>query len=362
MKQIFFFAIILFSITSCRQQSGEPCGVRWSEERANEWQQRNGWLVGCNFIPSTAVNQLEMWQADTFDPATIDRELGYAEDAGLNCMRVYLHHAAWEQDSKGFKERLKSYLTIADKHKIKTIFVLMDDCWNPTFTIGKQPDPKPGVHNSGWLQDPGEIILGDDSTKVTATLEKYVKDVMTSFKNDSRIVLWDLYNEPGNSKYETKSLPLLKKVFAWGREVCPSQPLTAGVWTMWHTFSPLYEFQIENSDVISYHQYEKEKYHQTMIDSLKKYNRPLICTEYLARQNNSTPLTITPMLKAQNISAINWGLVAGKTQTNYLWNTPIEDGSEPPLWGHDLFRTDGTPYIQEEIEEFKRLTGKQTDN
>jgi hypothetical protein len=347
---------ILIILASCKCED-KQCG-KWSEERAWEWQRENGWLAGCNFIPSTAVNQLEMWQAETFDPATIDRELGFAENIGLNCMRVYLHHAAWEIDRKGFKSRLKKYLDISDKHHIKNVFVLMDDCWNPTYATGSQPEPKPGIHNSGWLQDPGEIILGEDSLTITNTLKEYVKDVMTAFKNDKRVVMWDLYNEPGNSGYETKSLPLLEKVFAWAREVCPSQPITAGVWTMWHTFTPLVKFQIENSDVITYHQYEKEEYHQSMIDTLKKINRPMVCTEYLARQNNSTPLTITPMLHRQNIGAINWGLVAGKTQTNYLWNTPVPDGSEPPLWGHDLFRRDGTPYINEEIEVFKKLTGK----
>jgi len=355
-----YFTIIiaatLIAITACKTNT-EPCG-RWTEERAWQWQRENGWLVGCNFTPSTAVNQLEMWQAETFDTATINRELCFAESIGLNCMRVYLHHVAWENDRQGFKSRINNYLNIATKHGIKTIFVLMDDCWNPTYTAGKQPEPKPGVHNSGWLQDPGEIIHDADSTAVLQTLEYYVKDVMATFKKDSRIVMWDLYNEPGNSGYENKSLPLLEKVFAWAREICPAQPLTAGVWTLWHTFTPLVKFQIENSDVITYHQYEKEEYHQTMIDTLKKLNRPMVCTEYLARQNNSTPLTITPMLHKQNIGAINWGLVAGKTQTNFLWNTPLPDSAEPPLWGHDLFRTDGTPYIDAEIDIFRALTGK----
>jgi hypothetical protein len=357
MKRHFILIALLACITVSCNKPSELCR-QWTVERAWQWQRENGWLVGCNFIPSTAVNQLEMWQAETFDPVTIDRELGFAEQTGLNCMRVYLHHVAWETDSAGFKTRLDEFLAISTRHGIKTIFVFLDDCWNPTCQAGPQPEPKPGVHNSGWLQDPGELIHTADSTRLLNVLERYVKDVITTFGNDRRIVMWDLYNEPGNSTWEVKSLPLLEKVFAWAREACPSQPLTAGIWTLWHTFTPLVQCQMENSDVITYHQYEKAEYHQSMIDTLARLGRPMVCTEYLARQNNSTPITITPMLREQNIGAINWGLVAGRTQTNFLWNTPLPDCSEPPLWGHDLFRSDGTPYIAEEIEMLRKLTGK----
>jgi hypothetical protein len=355
-KHFVTIAILALVVVSCNKPS-EPCR-QWTVERAWQWQRENGWLVGCNFIPSTAVNQLEMWQAETFDPVTIDRELGFAEQTGLNCMRVYLHHVAWETDSAGFKTRLDDFLAISTRHGIKTIFVFLDDCWNPSYQAGPQPEPQPGVHNSGWLQDPGELIHTADSIRLLNVLERYVKDVITTFGNDRRIVMWDLYNEPGNSTWEVKSLPLLEKVFAWAREACPSQPLTVGIWTLWHTFTPLVQFQMENSDVITYHQYEKAEYHQSMIDTLARLGRPMVCTEYLARQNNSTPITITPILREQNIGAINWGLVAGRTQTNFLWNTPLPDCAEPPLWGHDLFRSDGTPYIAEEIEALKKLAGK----
>ena len=157
------------------------------------------WLRGANFTPSTAINQLEFWQEETFDPETIDRELGWAEEIGFNCMRVYLHHLAWEVDKEGFKDRMGQYLAIADKHNIRTIFVFFDDCWNPTYSAGKQPDPKPGVHNSGWVRDPGDLLF--TSPELVDVLEAYVKDILETFKDDKRIVLWDLYNEPGNSGY-----------------------------------------------------------------------------------------------------------------------------------------------------------------
>lgn len=326
--------------------------ARWSKEKANDWYKHQMWPRGSNFNPSTAINQLETWQAESFDPKTIDRELGWAKSIGLNCMRVFLHHVAWEVDKEGFKNRMKQYLTIADKNGIKTIFVFFDDCWNPTYKSGKQPDPKPGVHNSGWVRDPGELFYSDP--KLVTVLETYVKDILTTFKSDRRILLWDLYNEPGNSNYGNKSLPLLTKVFEWAREVNPSQPLTSGVWNL--GLIDINKFQIENSDVITYHNYENEVKHGTAIDTLKKYGRPLICTEYMARRNNSLFSNIMPLLKKNNIGAINWGLVAGKSNTKYAWDEPITDGSEPKLWFHEIFRPDGTPYKQEEVDLIKSLT------
>jgi hypothetical protein len=325
---------------------------RWSEEKASAWEEKLPWLRGSNFNPSTAINQLEFWQEETFDPETIDRELGWAEDIGLNCMRVYLHHVAWEVDKEGFKERINQYLSIAEKHHIVTIFVFFDDCWNPTYSAGKQPDPKPGVHNSGWIRDPGDLLF--TSENLLPTLEAYIKDILNTFKDDKRIILWDLYNEPGNSGYGNKSMNLLKEVFKWGREINPTQPLSAGVWNL--DLKDLNKFQIENSDIITYHNYNDEINHQSAIDTLKKLNRPMICTEYMARRNNSLFSNIMPILKKQHIGAINWGLVAGKSNTKYAWNEPIPDGSEPKLWFHEIFRKDGTPYKQEEIDIIKELT------
>lgn len=349
--------------TSCAQKDkkapdGEARIVkieRWSEAKANTWSKGKPWLRGADFIPSTAINQLEFWQADTFDPETIDRELGWAENIGFNCMRVYLHHLAWEADKSGFKERVKDYLSIAEKHHIGTIFVFFDDCWNPTYQSGQQPDPKPGVHNSGWVRDPGDLLF--TSPDLLPVLEAYVKDMLETFKDDQRIVLWDLYNEPGNSGYKNKSMPLLKNVFQWAREANPSQPVSAGVWNkdLWD----LNKFQVENSDIITYHNYNDEVEHQAAIDTLKAYNRPLICTEYMARRNHSFFSNILPILKEQGIGAINWGLVSGKTNTIYAWDEPIPDGSEPELWFHDIFRKDGTPYKQDEVDLIKKLTQDQ---
>lgn len=352
---IFIFSPSCKSKRKSIEKAETTVGSIWSIEKAREWGKIQPWLRGSNFNPSSAINQLETWQAESFDPETINRELGWAASIGFNCMRVYLHHLAWEVDKEGFKKRMNDYLTIADKHGIKTIFVFFDDCWNATYQAGKQPDPKPGIHNSGWVKDPGDLLFS--KPELISVLEAYVKDVLTAFRDDKRIVIWDMYNEPGNSDYGNKSLPLLKQVFEWGREVNPSQPLSCGVWN--NSLKDFNAFQVANSDIITYHNYSDAVNHQVMIDTLKLYNRPLVCTEYMARKNNSLFSTIMPMLKEQNIGAINWGLVSGKTNTIYAWSTPIPDGSEPALWFHDIFRKDGSIYKQEEVDLIKKLTGVQ---
>ncbi|GAA4730780.1 1,4-beta-xylanase [Flavisolibacter ginsenosidimutans] len=353
------FVCLLFSLTPFAQKKEAKqatvvtqAAQRWTAEKATQWYNNHRWITGANFLPSTAINQLEMWQADTFDPATIDRELGWAESIGFNTMRVFLHSVAWKQDATGFKKRMNDFLSIADKHHIQPVFVFFDDCWNKVPHAGKQPEPKPGIHNSGWVQDPGQPASNDST--LFPQLEGYVKDVLTTFRTDKRILLWDLYNEPGNSGKRDSSLPLLKKVFQWAREVAPEQPISAGLWA-WD-YEKLNAFQLNNSDIITYHDYEEPQWHQRVIELLKAAGRPLICTEYMARTRNSRFSNILPLLEKENVGAINWGFVSGKSNTIYAWDTPIPSGDQPVEWFHDIFFPDGTPYRQDEVNLIKKLS------
>ena len=233
------------------------------------------------------------------------------------------------------------------------MFVIFDDVWNDTYQAGQQPEHQPGTHNSGWIQDPGKLIH-EDSAATYPLLEEYVKDIMNTFKNDERVVVWDLYNEPGNSGYANKSMPLLRSVFAWAREVAPTQPVTVGIWKL--ALEDLNEYQVAHSDVTSYHNYGDQADHRQWMTDLKPYDRPMLCTEYMARTRNSTFEAILPMLKKEKISALNWGLVSGKTNTIYAWDTPIADGSEPPVWFHDIFHQDGEPYRPAETAFIRDIT------
>ncbi|MCP8900965.1 cellulase family glycosylhydrolase [Gilvimarinus xylanilyticus] len=330
-----------------------PSDQRWSREKANQWYDQLPWLVGVNFLPSTAINQLEMWQESSFDPETIDRELGWAADFGVNTVRVYLHDLAWEADPKGFLERIDTFLSIADKHGIKPNFVFFDDCWNPTAEIGGQPAPKPGVHNSGWVQSP--VASVKDQPENWGRLETYVTGVVSRFANDDRILYWDVYNEPGNTGREEKSLPLLQKAFAWVRAGNPSQPVTAGIWNWSEGFELLNAYQKMHSDIITFHQYNDLAAMERSIHEMQGMGRPVICTEWMARTNDSLVESHLPLLKQENVGAINWGLVSGKSNTIFPWGS--EPGSpEPELWFHDLLHRDGSPYKQSEIDIFKTLT------
>ena len=350
-----------------------PQAARWTEPQARDWYAKQPWLVGANYVPATAINELEMWQESTFDPKRIDLELGWAASLGLNTLRVFLHDLPWEQDPDGFKSRIDQFLTICAKHKIKPMFVLFDSVWDPSPRLGKQRPPKPGVHNSGWVQAPGAKALED--TSEYPRLEEYVKGVVGAFGKDNRVLAWDIWNEPDNMndpayiRQEPKNkvelvLALLPKAFAWARAANPRQPLTSGVWKGdWSAddnLSPMERAQLENSDVISFHNYDKPPEFEKRAAWLRRLNRPILCTEYMARGNGSTFQGILPVAKRERVAAYNWGLVQGKTQTNLPWDSWKQPyvNREPDVWFHEIFRTDGTPYRQEEADFIRQMTGK----
>jgi hypothetical protein len=364
--------ILAFVASSALAQNSNT--TRWSEAQAKDWYARQPWLVGSNFLPASAVNELEMWQADTFDPQEIDREFGWAEGIGMNTMRVFIHDLLWQQDAKGFQQRLQTFLTISAKHHIRPIFVLFDSCWDPYPKLGPQHPPIPGVHNSGWVQSPGAKALADPSQE--PRLEAYVKGVVGAFASDPRVLAWDVWNEPSNTnggaygKVELKDkkkyvLDLLPKVFAWARSVHPSQPLTSGLWEGdWSSpekLDPIGRVQLEQSDVISFHNYNWPEDFEQHVRWLESYHRPILCTEYMARSVGSTFDTILPIARQHHIAAINWGLVAGKSQTFFPWDSWEKPYvlQPPPVWFHDVFYPDGRPYRQREADLIHELASKQ---
>jgi Cellulase (glycosyl hydrolase family 5) len=347
--------------------------ARWSEEQANDWYVRQPWLVGANFIPSDAINELEMFQAATFNPVLNDKELGLGESIGMNTMRVFLQDQLWSQDPEGFKKRLDTFLTIAAKHHIRPLLVLFDSCWETDPHLGPQHPPIPGVHNSGWVQSPGKRELLDPAYE--PKLQAYVEGVVSAFANDDRILGWDVWNEPDNRGGDTEAdVPakvnrvneLLPKAFAWARAAHPSQPLTSGVWTgNWSDpakESITTEIQLAESDVISFHNYGWPEAFEARIKELQPQHRPIICTEYMARGAGSTFDGSLPIAKKYNVGAINWGLVAGKTQTYYPWDSWDRPyvRQQPTIWFHEVFRQDDSPYRQHEVDLIRQLTGRGT--
>ena len=359
-------SLLLCAITACWLMASIAVSARdiWTPAQADTWYARQPWMAGANYIPASAINQLEMWQAQTFDPQRVDRELGWAEAIGMNTMRVFLHDLLWQQDPEGFRQRIGEFLAISSRHHIRVLFVLFDSCWEPEPRLGPQHPPIPGVHNSGWVQSPRLSALRDPSQE--SRLKAYVEGIIGAFARDERIIGWDVWNEPSNSKSPEdldRIVTLLPEVFAWARSANPVQPLTSGVfddagWAQGKT-TKVEEIQLGQSDVISFHDYHWPETFAGKASRLLALGRPVWCTEYLARGAGSTFDESLPIGKHLNIAMINWGLVDGKTQTRLPWDSwviPYVNGREPAVWHHDVFRADGTPYRQAEADLIRALS------
>jgi hypothetical protein len=343
------------SFKVCSRKKGDVMtqayGTRWEADRAWDWYRSRAWPCGFNYVTSTAINTTELWQGDTFDPDTMDRELGWAQELGFNTCRIFIQYLVWQHDPEGLMNRLERFLQVASKHGISTMFCLFDDC---AFAgkqpyLGKQDEPAPGVHNSGWTPSPGHERVVDRT--VWPKLEDYVTSVVSRFSQDARVVAWDLYNEPGNANMGDKSLPLLREAFQWARGADPQQPLTTGIWHP--DLAALNEAITELSDILTFHNYSDLGTLKKQVVELREFGYPLVCTEWMARTRDSLFETHLPFLKQERIGCYSWGLVNGKTQTHFPWGWP-QGGPEPDLWFHDIFYADGRPYSEEEIEAIRR--------
>ncbi len=344
---------------------------QWSKQKAKDWYINLPWLVGCNFLPSNAINQLEMFQEDTFDKLILEKEIGWARELGFNSLRIYLHDLLWAENPESFCNRLDELLSLCDKNKIKPILVLFDDCHRAYPKLGKQPLPVAGVHNSGWKQSPGVRVVHeiheDPNNKELQRLKEFVQGVLKKFSSDERVLMWDIYNEPGQFGVGEKSLTLLKKTWEWAHEVRPSQPLTSCL--DGSIGEEIINLNKNNSDVVTFHCYEADKL-ENIIKKCIKLDRPVICTEYMAREFGTTFEFSLPIFKNYKVGCYNWGLVAGKSQTHFGWSTiadlqklkkeekflnPGDPIPEPRQWFHDIFRTDGSAFDKDEVSFIRKL-------
>ncbi len=354
---------------------------RWSEADANAWWAAKPWVCGFNFLPSSAVNFLEMWHRDTFDKATIERELGWASEIGFNAFRINLHYLVWKHDRDGSLQRFDWMMDVAHRLGILTVPCLFDDCGfggaDPEY--GPQPDPVPGVHNGRAVASPGRALLMD--REEWPGLERYVRDLVRAFRDDRRILFWDLYNEPGNRMifeaagarlYEPdvsdQSLKLMLSAFAWCRSEVPSQPLTVAAWTTKSPGSNEEPYQteidrraLELSDIVSFHAYRDIDHVRRFIDDLARFRRPMLCTEWMARTVGSRIANQLGLFKHRKVGCFQWGLVQGRTQTHLPWPADlVEDHgghADPSVWFHDLLDSTGRPYDPTEIRKIREVTG-----
>lgn len=342
----FLLIVLVFTGTS---QKKTP---RWSAEQARQWYEQQPWVCGFNYIPGNAINYTAMWDKTSFSPEVIDKELALAEKTGFNTVRVVLQYLVWKDDPAYFKETFSKFLAICDKHHIKVMPTFFDDCVFGEETdpvLGAQREPREGWYAWAWSPSPGHSRVTDPSTY--PMLGKYVKDMLHTFQDDDRVLLWDLYNEPTNGGLGEKSLPLVEKVFQWAAEANPSQPVTIAYW---NDYEPLNKLIFANADIITFHNYDGKEKLKESVAYLKKQGRPLICTEWLNRPRQSTVEAILPIFYQEKIGAIHWGLVNGKTQTHLPWGHRPEDLPYKGVWQHDLYHADFTPYAPKELALFKQ--------
>ncbi len=343
-------AAIIAAAAPCAATDANAAAPRWSVEKAKAWGAANPWWCGVNYIPANAINYTAMWDKTSFSPDVIRRELKLMTGLGMNCVRFVMQYKVYEDDPAYFIKTLDTFLALCDEAGVKAMPIFFDDCVfgaNADPVIGRQPEPLEGWYAWAWSPSPGHTMVIDE--REHPKLEKYVKDVITRFRDDKRIFLWDLYNEPSNSRLGKRSFPLLKKTFAWAREVNPSQPISSGVW---NGNKELNKILLENSDVVTFHCYANgEKTAARIKEIVKSANgRPVICTEWMNRTVGSTVKDCLHLFKDANVGCIAWGLVNGKTQTHLRWGHRPEMLPYKGPWQHDFYRGDFTSYDVKELE------------
>ena len=326
---------------------------RWSADKAAEWAKSNPWFCGVNYIPAYAVNYTAMFDKSSFNPEAIRSELALMKNLGMNCVRFVMQEAVWADDPDYFIATLDRFLTLCDEAGVKAMPIFFDDCifgTNNNPTTGLQPKPLEGWYAWNWSPSPGTTKVVDP--RHHAELERYVKQVMQHFATDSRIMLWDLYNEPTNNIYGEHSWPLLRKVFSWAREINPSQPISAA---MWNDNARLNSFLARNSDVITFHVYANAEGTRKWIDRALSHGRPAICTEWMNRPVGSTIGECLSLFADSNVGCMLWGLVNGLTQTHLPWGHRPEHGAYGGVWQHDIYRGDHSPYNPAETQQIKKV-------
>ena len=357
---------------------------RWSEKKAWEWYNSHPWIRGCNYMSADSVNRIDQWQGLHFEERlkTTEEELKVMKDLGFNSVRIILEFVVWEKEHDSFLERFEEYISLLDKYGISAMVVLANDCMPPKTELWKMPDIGEqeydwGYHGGrrhsqhGRHSSPAPHYYFDDPVLT----EKYfdmVREIVTLYKDDPRILMWDLFNEPGNSNRSGITIEPLKRMVKEVRAINPSQPLTIAAWcrdAKYEFSMPEDIFAIENSDIITYHNYGTYEEHIRIIKYLKQFNRPLINTEWLARCTGNTVFDNFPLFYLENIGCYNWGFVAGKYQTyepyEAHWQWYNDDKNAPidfTKWFHDLYRPSLRPYDPRETELIKRFCALADDD
>lgn len=342
---------------------------RWTAEEATEWYEAFPWIRGCNFIGSDCAGRIDMWQSYRSEEhfATAERELALAEKIGFNSIRLLVEFDVWYQEHDAFTENLERYIALAASHGLSVVIALANEAAISRGEFSLKPLGEQsyalGYHQGRLPLSPEQAAKpGIHPLEVEPWKSHYlrmVREIVEKYRDDERVVMWNVYNEPGIIIGE-RAIPLLSALFETVRACDPVQPLAADVWHPvkgGEISNPIDKVSFELSDVISFHSYTAYRWFVPQIEALKKLGRPIFLTEWLNRISHNDVAEIYPLLYLEKIACYCWGFVVGKTQTNEPWDSlwlQYENGTHPELdftkWQHDLFRPSLHPYDPHEIE------------
>lgn len=260
-------------------------------------------LRGANYVPSYARNDVQIWM--DYDAAVVDRELGYAERLKLNTVRVFLQVAVYEQDPQRFLDNFESFLSLCENHHIRMMPVIFDSCFGDFPDLGKYRD-------KDWMACPGQNRLGPEHWPA---MRKFVRDVVGEHKDDRRIVMWDVMNEPTCTSFYQKEEDKQRihtfvwQALDWVKAQKPSQPRTVGM--MFSSELPLVQDKV---DVLAFHNYRRDLREdiQGVRAIARKLGKPAIINE-VVRNDQPAPYAM-PILYEEKIGWCFWELMLGSTQ------------------------------------------------
>ena len=370
MKRILSLIFLTLCLNSNAQTPSRH--APWTREQAWEWYNAQPWIRGCNYMSADCANRVDQWQELGFEERfeTQRTEMALAQSIGFNAFRLILGEEGfgiWYADHDGFMERFDRTLELCREHGIRAIVTLANDCSRPK-ELWKLPEPGPQKYDWGYHGGrkqsqhgtyPGAVgYTSLDDPELAEAFYAMCREIMTVHRNDSRILFWDLINEPGANNRKQISAANVRKLFEIGWEVNPDQPLTADLWNSFGKGekNPSENVVAELCDIVSYHNYSPlERQKEIVKDLRERIGRPLVNTEWMARIRGNNIQDCYPFFEQERIGCTMWGFVAGKYQTYEPWESmwkELDTGKgknyEMTKWFHDLYRPSLRPYDPEE--------------
>ncbi len=324
---------------------------RWSKEKVQAYIDQFGVIKACNYVPAYCYNYMQMWY--DYREKTIKKEVAFAKDCDLNSFRIFLPLFAFQDGGKWdmVKKNLRHFMDLCRDMEISIMLSFQPNYMKVDKGEEEGPyvDFKPGRHMNHWYYPNADFDQMHKKTQVLDVVYSFMEDIMDEYYEDTNIVAWDLWNETWPEDREC-----LELIFSKAREINPMQPLTA----CWEAF--------DISDVISFHNYVRpggrDRYGQKgsldFMEELERalsFQRPVLCTECLARSEGNTFESFLPFFSKHRIGFYFWGLCAGAAQYHFPWDWP-EGSPEPKEWFHCILYPDGLPYREEEIRLLKAFT------